>query len=109
MCGLEAIRMLSQIAEACAMCVLERGHDVELVKFAAHCSDRAEHIAQYLIDSPTTSWSLDFVLEEMSWLIKHELLLERVRVSVMRTIPTVDDLEKCKQRSRLICSTGCVQ
>ncbi len=94
MLGFEAIRLLSQTAEACLRCVLEQGHDVDLVRFAMHCSDRAEHVAQYYREAPTEGWVLKCALDDLLWLTEFYDVIERVRLKVDSNVPSRDDLEK---------------
>ncbi|RMM69125.1 MULTISPECIES: hypothetical protein [Pseudomonas syringae group] len=96
--GLEAIRLLSQTAEACSMYVIEQGHSPELIKFAMHCSDRAEHLAQYFIETHTESSVLNSVLDDLSWLTQFDNLIEQLRLKVTRNVPSRDDLDKLKMR-----------
>lgn len=96
--GLEAIRYLSQTAEAYSLYVLEQGHDGELVTISVHCSDRAEHVAQYFLEAPDKSWPLDSVLDDMAWLSEIEQVTDRVRSKVMRDIPSSEDLAQLVKR-----------
>lgn len=96
--GLEAIRYLSQTAEAYSLYVLEQGHDGELVTISVHCSDRAEHIAQYFLEAPEKSWPLDSVLDDLAWLSEIEQVTDRVRRKVMRHIPSSEDLAQLVTR-----------
>lgn len=98
--GLEVIRFLSQTAEACSLFVLEQGHDVDLVKVAVHCSDRAEHVAQYFLEAPDKRWPLDSALDDLAWLTEIDNLVNRARVKVQRHIPTLVDLEELSRRIR---------
>lgn len=96
--GLEAIRYLSQTAEAYSLYALEQGHDGELVTISVHCSDRAEHVAQYFLEAPDTSWPLDSVLDDLAWLSEIEQVTDRVRRKVMRDIPSSEDLAELATR-----------
>lgn len=98
--GLEVIRFLSQTAEVCSLFVLEQGHDVDLVKLAVHCSDRAEHVAQYFLEAPDKRWPLDSALDDLAWLTEVDNLVNRARAKVMRDTPSLVDLEELSGRIR---------
>lgn len=94
----ETIRVLSQTAEACSLFCVERGFDVELVTLSVHCSDRAEHVAQYFLEASAESWPLKSLLDDVAWLIEVASTLDRVRVKVQRHMPTLDDLHTLNGR-----------
>lgn len=98
--GLEVIRFLSQTAEVCSLFALEQGHDVDLVKLAVHCSDRAEHVAQYFFEAPDKRWPLDSALDDLAWLTEVDNLVNRARAKVQRHTPSLVDLEELSGRIR---------
>lgn len=99
--GLEAIRLLSQIAEACSLFVLEQGHDAELVNLSVHCSDRAEHVAQYFLEAPDKRWPLDSVLDDLAWLSEVDNRISPVRAKVKRNIPSLAEIKELSDRIRV--------
>lgn len=99
--GFEVIRFLSQTAEACSLFALEQGYDASIVKLSVHCSDRAEHIAQYFLESPTRRWPLDSALDDLVWLMEVDNLIDRVRAKVLRSIPSREDLERLSDRVKV--------
>jgi len=98
--GLEVIRALSQTAEACLLFVQNEGHDPEMVHVALHASDRAEHVAQYFLEAPDKIWPLDSALDDVAWLLEIGRVTARVRLKVVRDIPTLEDLETLSGRIR---------
>lgn len=92
--GLEVIRFLSQIAEACSLFVLEQGHDRDLVQLSVHCADRAEHVAQYFLEAPDEHWPLASALDDLRWLLEVDRHIQHVRAKVMRDIPSLGDIEE---------------
>lgn len=96
--GLEAIRLLAQTAEACSAFVLDRGYDEAMVKLSLHCSDRSEHIAQYLSEAPDESWPLKSVIDDLTWLDNFRAITERLRTDSGRHVPSVEETEKLRSK-----------
>jgi hypothetical protein len=66
----EVIRQLSRTAEAASLVIAERGEQAPFLKIITHCSDRAEHVAQWFIDDDGCSEQtvIGALRDDLQWL-----------------------------------------
>ncbi len=76
--GFQTIRYLTQIAEALAYQGQYNGVTLSVARQIEHCSDRAEHVAQYFVDdllaspassSTNTRWIRRSLLDDVLWMM----------------------------------------